>query len=1414
MRHLNAVLALLLYLASTIPVRAQVVPNGLGTQVTVNGQQFDIYGGTQAGANLFHSFAKFGLNQGQIANFLSNPSIRNILARVTGGETSFINGLIKVTGGQSNLFLMNPAGIIFGSNASLNVPAAFHATTANAIKIGNGYFGMNTTAAELATLTAEPNGYLFSSLNQNLNPGTPAGVIVNQANLNVNPGQTIVLAGNQVINTGTIQTPNGTIVITATADGKYVNVLQSGNILSLDLPVAVNQNIAIQNLRPVLPTDIPQLLTGTAYVSGTVSTASQVKNPDSLLSISGERVILDRANLTNVGTDGLIHIRTSPGKDAEGYVFLDRVKNYEQLVNALAPGRDVYLIGRGDSGVEKVNQVIEKRGAVERIDIIGEGNAGQIWFGRDFITMDTLRDYESQIAQWGQGLIGNRDIFLYACYLAATQSGQNLVTEISRLTNSNVNASRDITGHEKYGGNWQFEYSTGMGGDQIVFNPLAVKDVDIQLSVLTVTHSLDGTLATLVGDGHLALREAIEAVNTNTVVDGYGPGTTGLDEIKFAPATNGIPIHLLAGELVVTDPFGLVITGNGANQTIIDGKGASRVFKVVGGDIEFNDLTIRNGFTVKNGGAILVDGGGNLVINGSIITDNIASNSGGGIWAGSGSTIQLNDVTISNNKVGHEGGGIRSIGKAVILNKSRILNNKAKDEGGGISFSFIPGSVIINDSTVANNTADFDGGGIQANGNVIVKNSTLSNNTSLYSGGGIVAYFGSITLENSTVSGNIAKDGGGIFAGNGGVIRNSTIAFNEAMNGGGIFRSGGTISIGNSIIAKNQSNISSDLGSGTLGIGYVNDGYNLIGNNSGFTTTFINGVNGTIVGVDPLLGPLANNGGVTKTHALLMGSPAFNKGNNGLIPSGFTEDQRGSGFSRIAFTTVDIGAFESQMNLATITPPSSPQTNNSVNLSVSANAPDRNQNKGKNADSILLTKNFSNPTIGDVPNVNLENLVIRSDITQSLSIGNVSSAIIIDKLFTNQFNQELGVSPINEISTIEETRAILDRLARETGTKPAIIYLMLDERQLTIVAILPNHETKMASLGLGEKGQLIAGNFLAQKQDSSHVIIRGLPEARRANLMPVVQEFIKLVKDTRQRNAYLQSAQKLYQWFIAPIKDELERAGVDTLLFAMDDGLRLVPVAALHDGRQFLIEQYSMSLIPSVNLIDTTYRNIKDVKVLAMGADKFSDKMPLPAVPIELQLITEERGGKYFLNQDFTVQRLIQERLGGGYLLIHLATHAHFPAEQLAYIEFGNNQRLHLPSLRQLPLRRPNPVELLTLSACQTSVGNMNAEFGFAGLAVQSGAKTALASFWHISDEGSLALMSEFYRGLRQAPIKAVALREAQIAMLQGKVNIRNGQLHGTANPIVLPPSITQVKERVFSHPYYWAAFTLVGSPW
>ncbi len=110
--------------------------DGTGTLIAPHGNQFDISGGTQAGGNLFHSFQQFGLGTNQIANFLATPDLQNILGRVVGGDPSIINGIIQVTGGTPNLYLLNPAGIVFGQNASLNVPASFTATTATGIGFG------------------------------------------------------------------------------------------------------------------------------------------------------------------------------------------------------------------------------------------------------------------------------------------------------------------------------------------------------------------------------------------------------------------------------------------------------------------------------------------------------------------------------------------------------------------------------------------------------------------------------------------------------------------------------------------------------------------------------------------------------------------------------------------------------------------------------------------------------------------------------------------------------------------------------------------------------------------------------------------------------------------------------------------------------------------------------------------------------------------------------------------------------------------------------------------------------------------------------------------------------------------------------------------------------------------------------
>jgi CHAT domain-containing protein len=131
---------------------------------------------------------------------------------------------------------------------------------------------------------------------------------------------------------------------------------------------------------------------------------------------------------------------------------------------------------------------------------------------------------------------------------------------------------------------------------------------------------------------------------------------------------------------------------------------------------------------------------------------------------------------------------------------------------------------------------------------------------------------------------------------------------------------------------------------------------------------------------------------------------------------------------------------------------------------------------------------------------------------------------------------------------------------------------------------------------------------------------------------------------------------------------------------------------------------------------------------------------------------------------------------------------------------------------------QPPQIELLTLSACTTALGNEQAELGFTGLAVQAGVKSALGSLWKVNDVGTLALMSEFYWQLKQpnVTIKAEALRQAQIAMLRGKVYVESGKLQGVENlgEIQLPSELASQGNKKLSHPYYWAGFTMIGSPW
>lgn len=253
------------------------IDGNTATIVTKDGDRITIDGNTLSrdGKNLFHSFQEFGLSQQQIATFLTNPNIQNILTRVTGGNPSYINGLIQVVGGNSNLFLMNPAGVVFGSGASINVPADFTATTATGIGFNNGVFSA-VGSNDYSNLTGNPTNFVFNT-NQ---PGS----IINAGDLKVSEGSNINLIGGNVINTGTIETPNGKINIQAVAGTSRVKITPEGSLLSLEIEIPSDEK---GNVLGFTPQDLPTLLTGahnagvaTPNITVGVNGINPADNPD------------------------------------------------------------------------------------------------------------------------------------------------------------------------------------------------------------------------------------------------------------------------------------------------------------------------------------------------------------------------------------------------------------------------------------------------------------------------------------------------------------------------------------------------------------------------------------------------------------------------------------------------------------------------------------------------------------------------------------------------------------------------------------------------------------------------------------------------------------------------------------------------------------------------------------------------------------------------------------------------------------------------------------------------------------------------------------------------------------------------------------------------------------------------------
>ncbi len=616
LHHLLMLGSSLVFLDQSLIAQAQITPNGAGTIVNSQGNQINIAGGTQAGANLFHSFGDFNVNSAQVANFLSNPQTQNILGRINGGNPSFINGLVQVTGGNSNLFLMNPAGIVFGQGASLNVPASFTATTANQIGLGNNQYFSATGNNNYAALTGNPDSFLFTT--------TQAGSIVNAGDLAVGSGQNISLIAGNTINTGRLSAPGGEIQVLAVPGTNRVRLSQPGQVLSLE--------IVLPDSNELKAVDLPTLLTGSDLLGIVVNPSGQVE-------VAGTSL----PNQQGIAVaSGRIDVSSSVGNGGTVQIMGDRVAALNSRINAngATGGGTVRLggeyLGGRDTGIAPALRFNSQRTFVDRDSLIranatvtGEG-------GRVIIWADQNTGYFGRIT--GRGA-----------------TGRGGFVEVSGKENLAFDGRVELRGFNGLDGSLLLDPAniviSGIGTDDAqiadgIISELEAPGATWFISAAALNAIAPGTAINIEASGNIDFQ-------SNVTFD----GGVGAAPVTFTAATINSPgfailrrrsINIVADSinapnlLISTNEAGVVsgniqITANNGNINI--GQLQTENTTVNGGPVTLNaplgTITLNGGIftsstTNSNAGAVSLTSQGNITISGGI-TSLSGSGNGGAI---------------------------------------------------------------------------------------------------------------------------------------------------------------------------------------------------------------------------------------------------------------------------------------------------------------------------------------------------------------------------------------------------------------------------------------------------------------------------------------------------------------------------------------------------------------------------------------------------------------------------------------------------------------------------------------------------------------------------------------------------------------------------------------------------------------
>ncbi|MBZ8180768.1 CHAT domain-containing protein [Oscillatoria salina] len=1399
---------------SALAERIEPADDGTGTIVTIDGNRFEITGGSLSsdGGNLFHSFEQFGLSSEQIANFLAQPEIRNVLGRVVGGDPSLINGLIQLTGSNANLYLINPAGIIFGSGASLNVPGDFTATTATGVGFNdNNWFDVIGTN-NYQDLVGNPSQFAFDVIE----PGS----IVNAGNLSVLEGKNLTLVGGSVINTGQLNAPGGNITIAAVPGTSLVRISQAGNLLSLEIEIPTDDR---GQPLPIKPLDLPTLLTGGTENLATgirVSATGEIQLNRSQASVApkpGDTIVSGRINSSTLRSDrigGNINIIG----DRVGVVSADIA------ASSFYGGGNIRIGGdyKGNGEIPNAVRTFVSEDSAIAADALLNGNGGRV-----IIWADELTSFQGNLTARG-----GRD------------SGNGGFVEISGRENLNFNGTVDVSA------------SNGIPGTLLLDpqNVFITRKSNSPTLILTLSSifqedfysediSIDADkLENQIGNIIIEATNNITIEINNTNLDFKNKDTISITFTADADR-DGIGNYYLDPNNNIRTR-GIPITIEGANITVGD------IDTTFGNAKEGADITL-----LANNRDEIITGELNPGSNGIISllnrsfeppipteptqptdpeteeptqptnpeieeptqpTDPVAENPTQPTDPETEEPTQPTDPETeeptqpTNPEIEEPTQPTNPEIEEPTQPTDPVGENPTQPTDPETEEPTQPTDPVGENPTQPTNPeteeptqpTDPETEEPTQPTDPVAENPTQPTNPE--------------TEEPTQPTDPVAE--------------NPTQPTNPEVEE----PTQPTDPVAENPTQPTDPEVEEPTQPTDPETEEPTQPTDPVAENPTQPT------NPEVEEPTQPTDPVAENPTQpTNPEVEEPTQPTDPVAENPTQPTNPEVEEPTQPTDPVAENP---------------TQPTDPVGENPTQPSEEDEEDEEEDNESEvvaeESESEAIASDFPHPVTEVLNPLALENQTTgqdtstqpnnsessvevsesesesESEITSDPNPTQVysqtrASNLAVEKLensFNREYTEYLQVEVVPSLNLTQASN-ILRQSEATTGIKPAIIYAVFVPTSLSQDSASQESEAAKSSSLVELGGSRYSHSPQASDRleliviTGNGTLLRKSVNVTRAEVRQTALEFYQTIVNVRH-SPNLAPAQKMYQWLVAPIEADLQRLQIESLIYIPDVGLRTLPLAALHDGQEYIIQRYSVGIMPSLSLTDTRQTDLDRYQVLAMGASEFEELAPLPAVETELSTISRIWPGKIFLNDDFTLENLKLQQQTNPFGIVHFATHAEFlPGKPSnSYIQLAD-RKLSISQLRSLDWDNPQ-VELLVLSACRTALGNNEVELGFAGSAVQAGVKSVVASLWYINDIGTLALMSEFYQQLRDTPTKLEALRQAQLAMLDGRVRLETGNLVTSKREFPLDSEVEKENSRDLSHPYYWSAFTSIGNPW